>query len=311
MRIVFLGTPALAVPTLAAVAERHEVCAVVCQPDKPQGRSGTPTPPPVKVWALEHGLPVHQPTKLNDGAFEAWLKALAPEVGIVFAYGRILQQPIIDIPKFGWLNVHPSLLPRWRGPSPIQSAILQGDIETGVTIMRLVFEMDAGDIVLQEALAIGPDETAEELTDRVAPIGARMMCEALDQVAAGTATFRPQGTVGVTHCTMLTKEHGHIRWERSAREIHNQVRGSLPWPVAQCRFRDGVCKILRSALADGPATQSPGTIEAVEKDRVLVATGDGRLAITLFQAPSKKPLPMGEYARGARLQIGERFEEIA
>lgn len=311
MRVVFLGTPALAVPTLAAVADRHEVLAVVCQPDRPQGRHGTPAPPPVKSWALAHGLPVHQPTKLNDGTFEAWLQDLAPDAGIVFAYGRILQRPIIDIPKHGWLNVHPSLLPRWRGPSPIQSAILHGDTVTGVTIMRLVFEMDAGDIVLQEDLPIGADETADELTERVAPIGARMMCEALDQVAAGTAVYRPQGAEGITHCTMLTKEHGHIQWHRPAGEIHNQVRACAPWPAAQCRFRDGICKILRTSLADAPATRPPGTIEAIEKDRVLVATGDGLLAITVFQVPGKKPLPMGDFARGARLQPGERFEDAA
>ena len=249
--------------------------------------------------------------KLNDGAFAAWLKGLAPEVGVVFAYGRILQQSIIDIPQHGWLNVHPSLLPRWRGPSPIQSAILHGDDVTGVSIMRLVFEMDAGDIVLQETLPIGADESAEELTERVAPIGARMMCEALAQVGAGTAAFRPQGREGVTHCAMLSKEHGHICWARTAREIHNQVRGCAPWPTAQCLFRGGVCRVLRTALAEGGATQAPGTIEAVEKDRVLVATGEGLLAITLFQAPGKKPLPMGEYARGARLQPGERLEDFA
>lgn len=310
MRIVFLGTPALAVPTLAAVAARHDVAAVVCQPDRPQGRHGTPLAPPVKAWAEAHGLPVHQPVKLNDGAFEAWLKSLAPDLGIVFAYGRLLKQPILDVPRQGWLNVHPSLLPRWRGPSPIQSAILHGDTETGVTIMRVVLEMDAGDIVLQENLSIGADETAEELTERVAPAGARLMAEALEQVAAGTATGRPQGNDGVTHCTMFTKEHGHIRWARPARTIHNQVRACVPWPAAQCMFRGGVCKVLRSMLIPGPATAAPGTIERIEHDHAAVATGDGLLGIKVFQAPGKKPLPMGDFARGARLQPGERLEDL-
>jgi methionyl-tRNA formyltransferase len=311
MRTVFLGTPALAVPTLAAVAAQHDVAAVVCQPDKPQGRSGAPVQPPTKEWALAHGIPVHQPTKLNDGTFEQWLRDLCPEVGIVFAYGRLLKQPILDVPPHGWLNVHPSLLPRWRGPSPIQSAILNGDTETGISIMRLVLEMDAGPLLLQERLAIGPDETAEELTERIAPRCAELLCDALAQVAAGTATITPQAAEGLTHCGMLRKEDGYLRWDRPAQALHNQVRGSLPWPAAQCQFRGGICKILRSRLVHGNTAEAPGTITAIEKDAVIVATGDGLLGITEFQAPGKKPLPMGDFARGARLQPGERFEDLA
>lgn len=311
MRVVFLGTPALAVPTLAAVAEAHEVLAVVCQPDRPAGRSGKPSPPPIKVWAEAHGLPVQQPVKLNDGAFEAWLRALAPEVGIVFAYGRLLKQPILDVPRHGWLNVHPSLLPRWRGPSPIQSAILHGDATTGVSIMQVALEMDAGDVLLQEALPIAPDENAEQLTERVAPICARMLVQTLAQVADGTAHPTPQDPAGVTHCTMLTKEHGHLRWRSSARDLHNQIRACVPWPAAQAVLRGQPCKILGSTLIAGRADAPPGMIVRLEKHGAVVATGDGLLGITLIQAAGKKPLPMADFARGARLEAGERFGEIA
>lgn len=310
MRIVFLGTPALVVPTLAAVAAKYTVAALVCQPDKPQGRSGAPVPPPTKAWALEHGIPVHQPVKLNDGTFEDLLRELQPDLGIVFAYGRLLKQPILDVPLHGWLNVHPSLLPRWRGPSPLQSAVLAGDATTGVTVMRITLEMDAGDILLQEATDIGPEETAEELTDRLAPVCARMLVEGIDQIAAGTAVFRPQDPAGVTQCTLLTKEHGYIRWVRPATEIHNQIRGCVPWPAAQCTFRGGVCKILRATRVPGDTDAAPGTVVAIEKDKAVIATGAGLIGITEFQAPGKKPLPMGDYARGARLQPGERFEDL-
>lgn len=310
MRTVFLGTPALAVPTLAAVAAEHEVLAVVCQPDRPAGRSGKPVPPPTRVWAEAHGIPVHQPTKLNDGTFAAWLHALHPDLGIVFAYGRLLKAPILDIPPLGWLNVHPSLLPRWRGPSPIQSAILHGDATTGVSIMKVALEMDAGDILLQEPLDIAPDETAEALTDRVAPVGARMMLQAMAQLAAGTAHATPQDPNRVTHCTMLTKEHGYLQWTRSASALHNQIRGCVPWPAAQTILRGQPCKLLGSVRIEGTADAPPGTIVRLEKDVAVVATGEGLLGTTLIQAPGKKPLPMGDYARGARLEPGERFEDM-
>ena len=171
MRTVFFGTPELAVPALAAVAAHHNVTAVVCQPDRPKKRSKRPVPPPTKAWAVEHEIPVHQPLKLNDGAFEAWLKEQRPELCAIAAYGRLLKQPILDVPPEGWLNIHPSLLPRYRGPSPIQSAILNGDPVTGVSIMRLTLEMDAGDVLLQEETPVADDDTTESLSARLAQLG--------------------------------------------------------------------------------------------------------------------------------------------
>ncbi len=310
MRIVFFGTPELAIPTLAAVAERHEVIAVVCQPDRPQGRSGKPAPPPVKVWAQAHGLAVHQPEKLHDGAFEAWFRAQRPEIAVVAAYGRLLKQPVLDIPPQGWLNLHPSLLPRHRGASPIQTAILEGDTVTGVTIMRVVLEMDAGDIVLQRSTPISPDETSAELSDRLAAMGAEAMIEALDQAARGEIVSTPQDSERVTITKLFEKRDGEIRWAQPARRIHNLVRACIPWPVAHCRFKSEVCRIHRSAVVDSPADAPPGTITAVMDDRILVATGEGQLAVLVIQMPGKRAMSVHDFLLGRRVEAGERFEEI-
>ena len=310
MRVVFFGTPELAVPTLAGVAGKHTVTAVVCQPDKAQGRSKKLVPPPAKQWALENDIPVHQPTKLNDGTFEAWLREQAPEVCVVAAYGRLLKEPLLAIPPHGYINVHPSLLPKYRGPSPIPSAVLNGDTETGVSIMKLTLEMDAGDVMLQQSTPIEENETTVELSDRLAELGATMMLEALDQVEAGTATYTPQDPDQVTHCHMIKKAHGSIRWGNSAREIHNQVRGNQPWPVAHCHLDGQVCRIHESRVIDETTETQPGTITQVLKNSVYVATGEGQLEILRFQAPGKKAMDMGSFLRGQGLNVGDRFEDI-
>lgn len=310
MRVVFFGTPDIAIPVLRAVAPHHEITAVVCQPDRPQGRSKKPVPPPVKTVAAELGIPVHQPEKLNDGAFESWLRALAPEIGVVAAYGRLLKQPLLDIPPKGWLNLHPSLLPRHRGPSPIQTAILEGEAETGVSIMRVVLEMDAGDVLLQEATPIGPDENAEELSLRLAEMGAPLMLEGLRLLASGEARFTPQAPEQVTVTRLIEKEDGRIRWNWSAQRIHNQVRACIPWPVAHCLYAGAVSRIHRSAVRKENAEAAPGTVVSVEKDCVWVATGEGQLGILEFQIPGKRAMPMEAFLRGNPMQPGERFEEI-
>ncbi len=295
-------------PSLAAVAAHHEVAAVVCQPDKPRGRGKKLGPPPVKVWAREHGLAVHQPARLNDGGFEAWLREQRPELCTIAAYGRLLKQPILDVPPHGFINMHPSLLPRWRGPSPIQSAVLAGDRETGVSIMQLALEMDAGPLILQEKATIGAHESAAELAGRLGPIGARLLLEAVDAIAHGTATYTPQNDAQAVYCRMLRKEDGFIDWSKPAHVLHNQVRGCQPWPVAQCVWHGAVCRIHRSAVLDNPATASPGTVTLVAKDRIGVATGAGQLIILEFQAPGKKAMSMEAFLRGHTIERGERFE---
>lgn len=311
MRVVFFGTPELAVPALAAVASRHDVQAVVCQPDRPQGRSKTPVPPPTKAWAVEHGLPVVQPAKLNDGAFETWLRQQHPDACPLVAYGRILKQPILDVPPQGFINMHPSLLPHHRGPSPIQTALLEGDTMTGISIMRLDAGTDTGDILLQEPVAIAPDDTTASLSDRLAVRGAELLVRGLDLIASGEAAFTPQDHAKATVTGLFEKADGRIQWTAPATRIHNLVRAAYPWPVAHCLLGGEVCRIHRTEVDAETVTEAPGVVVAVERDRVWVATGQGRLAILVFQAPGKRALPMAEYLRGHALQPGDRFESIA
>ncbi|OQB36171.1 MAG: Methionyl-tRNA formyltransferase [Candidatus Hydrogenedentes bacterium ADurb.Bin179] len=310
MRIVFFGTPPVAVPTLALLAAEHDVTAVVTQPDRPRGRSGRPEPSAVKVWALENGLPVYQPEKLHDGAFEAWLCAQQPDSCVLAAYGRFLKQPLLDVPPLGWLNLHPSLLPRWRGPSPIQTALLEGDAETGVTIMRVVLEMDAGDIVLQESTLIGPEETAGDLTERLAAMGAPLMARALVMLEQGNAPSIPQDTARVTNSTLFEKERGRIHWADTSRRIHDQVRACNPWPMTYACFRGQTCRILKTRwLSDAPSAD-PGVVLDVRKDRILVAAGEGQLSLLRLQLPGKKALDVDAFLRGTPVTPGERFEDV-
>jgi methionyl-tRNA formyltransferase len=308
VRIVFFGTPELAVPSLDAVAGRHTVTAVVCQPDKAQGRSKKLVPPPVKVRALELGIPVHQPAKLNDGAFEAWLRAQAPELCVLVAYGRILKQPILDVPRHGFLNLHPSLLPKFRGPSPIQAALLAGDAETGVTIMRIEAETDAGAILLQRRHAIEDEDTTETLTGRLGRFGAELLVEAIDRVARGEATYVPQDSSRATHCRLIAKEDAKIDWRLSAREIHNRVRAFVPWPVAYATLHGEILRIFGARALPGSTPRPPGAIVDVTKDALVVATGSGLLAIDRVQVPGKRPMTTAEFLRGHPAVPGETFE---
>lgn len=310
MRIVFFGTPELAVPTLEAVCERHEVVGVVCQPDKPQGRSKKLVAPPVKPWAEERGIEVQQPAKLNDGTFGEWLREKEPEACVLVAYGRILKQPILDVPRHGFLNMHPSLLPRWRGPSPIQTAILKGDAETGVSIMRLDAGTDTGDVLISESIAIATCDTAETLGAKLASLGARMMLEALDRVEGGDAVFVKQDDGLATHSRMFEKSDGAIHWNMRAEDIHNQVRACVPWPIAFARLDGEPLRVLRTRVVDGDFSAAPGEIIEVNKSDVVVAAGEGAVALERVQAPGKKPMDMGDYLRGNSSSVGDRFEDV-
>lgn len=310
MRVVFFGTPEIAVPSLEAVAAAHTVTALVCQPDRPKGRGKKLEAPPTKMWAAAHGVPVHQPVKLNDGAFEGWLRGQCPELCVIAAYGRILKQPILDVPVGGWLNVHPSLLPKYRGPSPIQSAVLNGDPVTGVTIMRLTLDMDAGDILLQEETLVDPDETAEALTQRLATVGARMLLQAIGLVEQGRAVFAPQDHARATYCKLFEKQDGQIRWEAPARTIHNLVRAATPWPIAHCLFRGEVVRVHKTRVVKESTSAPAGQIIRVERDRIVAATGEQCIAILEIQAPGKRAMPVADYLRGHTLEPGERFDDI-
>ena len=310
MRVVFFGTPELAVPSLAALCGHHDVKAVVCQPDRPRGRSKKLVPPPTKVYAQTRGVSVVQPTTLNDGTFEAWLKEQAPEVCVLVAYGRILKQRLLDVPYHGFLNMHPSLLPRHRGPSPIQTAILEGDTKTGATIIRLDAGIDSGDIVLQEELLIRPEDTTAILSQSLALLGGATLLRALSLIDSGKAMFVPQEHAKATVTRFFTKQDGWIRWNQPARAIHNLARAATPWPTAQCLFNGQAHRVHKTEVAEGTAGGAPGTVGGVEADRVLVSTGDGVLAILEFQAPGGRHMAMADFLRGHPIHVGDTFGEL-
>lgn len=296
MRVVFLGTPHFAVPTLDAIhAAGHEVLAVVAQPDKPVGRGQSMASPPTVLRARELGLPVLQPTKLKSGDFPDQFAALGADLGVVVAYGRILPPGILWAPRRGCINVHASLLPRWRGAAPIQWSILAGDAETGITTMQMAEGLDTGDILLQRRTPIGPEETAGQLHDRLAPMGAELLVETLARL--DTLVAQPQPDDGVTYAKMLDREMSTIDWTRTAEQIDRQVRGLSPWPGTV----SGSLKVLRARPVAGKGV--PGTL----LDGARVACGEGALELIEVQAPGKKAVSGRDWVNGARLRPGDRI----
>ena len=302
MRVVFLGTPAFAVPTLERLAAAgHSLLAAVTQPDRPRGRGQNPAPPPVKEAALRLGVPVYQPERIRRPEAVEYLRALAPEAMVVVGYGQIIPQSIIDIPPLGILNVHASLLPKYRGAGPIQWAILNGETRTGVTIMRIDAGLDTGDMLLKAETDIGAEENAIELGRRLAGMGAGLLVEALEGLAAGKITPEKQDNAQATYAPLLKKEDGLIDWRRPAAEIHNRIRGLQPWPGAYTVLRGQTLHIWR-ATADrrsGP----PGAIVSVKP--LVVACGEGALDFQELQLEGRKRLPAAEFANGQRLKENE------
>lgn len=302
MRIVFMGTPDFAVPSLEALIQGgHEIPGVFCQPDKPVGRHQNKLqPPPVKRTALAHGLPVFQPEKLRDGTALALLKELAPELIVVAAYGRILPDEILALPPKGCINVHSSLLPRYRGAAPIHWAVVNGDRETGVTIMDVVHDLDAGDILAQVSTPIDPDETVETVHDRLAQLGGGLLADTVAKIAAGTAVRTPQDPSQVTLAPLLSRALSPIDWTRPAQAIHNQIRGLTPWPATSTDILPGEpVKIYRSARTDRTTDKTPGTILSADQNGIAVACGDGKvLCLTELQAPGSKRMSAADYLRG-------------
>lgn len=307
MRILFMGTPEFAVPSLEAlVAAGHEVCGVFSQPDKPVGRHQNKLQPtPVKECALAHNIPVFQPVKMRDGTALAQIQALAPELIVVAAYGRILPDEILDCPPKGCINVHSSLLPKYRGAAPINWAVINGDTVSGVTIMHMATELDAGDIIAQESTEIGPDETAEELYRRLSILGAGLLVQAVSAIEAGIAQRTPQNGAEATLAPMLGKELSPMDWSRTAHALHCQVRGLLPWPVASTDKLTGeTIKIYRTEETGERTQARPGTVLAAGKQGIDVACGEGTvLRITELQAPGKKRMKAADYLRGHPISI--------
>lgn len=306
MKILFMGTPEFAVPSLEAlIAAGHTVCGVFSQPDKPVGRHQNKLQAtPVKECALSHGIPVFQPVKLRDGTALAQIKALAPELIVVAAYGRILPQDILDCPPLGCINVHSSLLPKYRGAAPINWAILNGDKETGVTIMHMAAALDAGDIISQVSTPIGPDETAPELTARLAVLGGELLVKTVEALRNGTASRTPQEESAVTLAPMLSKELSPMDWSKNAEALHDQVRGLLTWPAAAAEIGGVHCKIFLTSPENGKGT--PGTVLEAGKVGLLVACGGGSaLRILELQPDGKKRMPAEAFLAGHPLKPGE------
>jgi len=302
LRIVFMGTPEFAVASLRALLENgFSVAAVVTQPDRPKGRGKRPAPPPVKVFAARHGLPILQPENLKDPAVIGLIRDLAPEVVVVVAYGRILPPALLAVPPLGCINVHASLLPKYRGAAPIQRAIMAGETETGVTTMFMDEGLDTGDMLLQVRVPIGPDDNAGRIHDLLAEEGARLLVRTLQRLADGYAFRVPQDHSRATYAPPLTLQDEIIDWRRTAQEIHNQVRGLDPWPGARTTWAGRVMKIWRTALpAGGDRGREPPGLVAVAgpSQELMVATGDGWLIIRELQPAGGRRMDARSFLRG-------------
>lgn len=313
MKILFFGTPDFAVPCLAALLDAgHEVVGAVSQPDKPQGRSMKLMPTPVKALAESRGVPVFQPDRLKEGQLRETLEQLQPDLCVVVAYGKILPDYILDFPKYGCINVHGSLLPRWRGAAPIQWAVLAGDKITGVTTMHMDRGLDTGDIIDMQTTEIGAHETAGELFDRLADMGARLLCDTVAKIAAGEATRTPQPAEGACYASMLSRDMAVIDWNRSADALDCFVRGMNPWPVAYTTLNGAPVKIFacEPVARDGKA-ELPGTVLSAGGDGIVVSCGHGALRITELQTQGGKRMPASVYCNGHKLPAGTRFGEWA
>lgn len=305
MRIVFMGTPDFAVPSLQALIDAgHDVCAVYTQPDKPQGRKQILTAPPVKTLALEHDIPVFQPNTLKNEDEQARLRELAPEVIIVVAYGKLLPKAVLDIPPHGCINVHGSLLPRWRGAAPIQWAVIAGDEMAGVTTMQMAEGLDTGDMLLTYETKVGEKETAGELFDRLAQSGAELLTQTL--VKLDEITPRPQDDAQSCYAHMLDKQMAVIDWSKSAHEIDCLIRGLNPWPIALTTLSGERLKVFAAEKA--ASNGEPGTVlEADPKKGLTVACGEGALGLTEIQLVGGKRMKATDFLRGHAIEVGTKL----
>ena len=304
MRIFFMGTPDFADASLKKLIEsRHEVIGVACQPDKPKGRGKQLASPDTKVTATEHSIPVFQPKTLKNGELKETLNELAPDIIVVVAYGKLLPDYVIDFPKYGCVNVHGSLLPKYRGAAPIQRAVLDGEKYTGITTMKMDYGLDTGDMYDTVRVEIGDNETSAELFDRLSSIGAELLIETLDKIEAGTATLTKQDESKQTYAKMISKDEAKIDWAKTSLEIHNLVRGMNSWPMAYTLLGGEMIKIIRTEISDGKG--SPGEVLGVIKGKgIKIATGDGAVCVCEVQAPGKRKVD------GVSFLNGRKFSEF-
>jgi methionyl-tRNA formyltransferase len=311
MRVLYIGTGDIGLPSFDWLlsTSKHEVVGLITQPDKPVGRKLVLTPPEVKMRALGAGIPVMQPQRLRNAVDE--MKAFDADIGVVIAYGQILSQAVLDTPRLGCINVHTSLLPKYRGAAPIQAAIREGDAETGITIMHVDAALDAGDVILMEKVAIEPNETGGSLHDKLALLAPAALERALDLLATGDAPRTPQDHSRATHIGKLTREHGHVDWSRSAIEIERTVRAYTPWPGSFTNLPDGIALKIHATrlLPNTDACPEGGTVVAADSQRgLLIASGEGLIEVTEVQAPGGKRMNARDFLRGHPLPVGARLQ---
>jgi len=304
LRICFMGTAAFALPTMQAVVAAEEVVAVVTQPDRPQGRGREVAPPLVKARALDLGLPILQPERVKDPLFIAQLAELRPELIVVAAFGQILPAAVLDLPPLGCVNVHPSLLPKYRGAAPFQWAIIKGETRTGVSVYRMDQGMDTGPLLLTREVEIAEAETSEELGQRLAVIGGELVVEAIKGLKQGTLKPVPQDEKGVSYAPLFKKADGLIPWQEAADQIRNRIRGMVPWPVAYTAWQGKMLKVYKGKTGGGSGT--PGEIISLDIG-IEVACGTGSIVIEELQIEGGKRIGWKEFCRGHRLTRGERL----
>lgn len=307
MRVIFMGTPDFAVGTLEEVIRGgHQVLGVVTQPDKPKGRGKTLLPTPVKETALKYGIPVFQPRRVREPEFVETLRALEPEVIVVAAFGQIITKEILEMPKYGCINVHASLLPAYRGAAPIQWAVIRGEKESGVTIMQMDEGLDTGDMIDKVIVPLEEEETGGSLFEKLSQAGAKICVKVLKDLEEGKAVRTPQPAESTTpYAAMIDKKMGEIDWSRPAKEIEQLIRGLNPWPSAYTRFQGKNLKLWRSRVVEKESGQQPGTVAEVTKESFLVQTGCGMLQILELQLEGKKRMDAASFLRGASVQEKE------
>lgn len=306
MRIIFMGTPDFSVPTLEAlVASEHEVAAVVTQPDKPKGRGKEIHMSPVKECALKHNIPVYQPVRARDEAFVEEMRTLKPDVMVVIAFGQILPKSLLDLPKYGCVNIHASLLPKYRGAAPIQWAVINGDEETGITTMMMDVEMDTGDMLEKTVVKLNPDETGGSLFDRLSLLGGDLILSTLSKLEKGEITPQPQDHAQATYVKKISKSMGDIDWTMDAVSIERLVRGLNPWPSAFTRWNGKMLKIWEAKVLPDPETKAPcGSVIRASDEGLKIQTGNGVLCVTSLQLEGKKRMDTAAFLRGYQVESG-------
>ena len=309
MRVVFFGTPEFAVPSLEhLVQSSHEVVGVVTQPDRPRGRGQKVTDAPVKVTALKHDLPVYQPARLRDPDVAGRLATWAPDLGVVAAYGKIIPESLLQVPRLGMVNVHASLLPRYRGAAPVQRAVIDGVSHTGVTIMRMVAALDAGGMFAKVTRQVDPDETSDVVERDLARLGASLLLDVMDDLVTGTAVEEPQDDSLSTYASKVTKDEGLVDWTLPALAIHNRVRGLYPWPHAFTYLGGERLILMRTHILSVSTSEPPGTIVDIATGLLHVATGhSGRLVIDELQPEGRRAMSVRDFLAGHPIQAGARF----